>query len=103
MGTLIDYRGVSVRVTNERIAHILEHPEMAGMETSIAEALRNPDLVVRSLSDDAASLYYLRCRDTPVGEKYLCAVVKEGAADSFLLTAYLTDTMKKGDMVWKKR
>jgi hypothetical protein len=32
---LRDYQGVSVRLTVERRAHILGHPEMAGLEAAL--------------------------------------------------------------------
>ncbi len=35
-----DYQGLAIRLTEERLAHILEHPEMAGMEEAIAETLQ---------------------------------------------------------------
>jgi hypothetical protein len=38
--------------------------------------------------------------DTPVGDKLLCVVVKHAGDGSFVLTAYLTDTVKKGRLVW---
>ncbi len=43
MKMLQDYRGLSVRLTDERLAHILEHPEMVGLERSISETLRQPE------------------------------------------------------------
>ena len=58
MKTLVDYRGLSVRLTDERVQHILEHPEMAGMEKALM--------------------------------------------DAFVLTAYLTDKPKRGDVLWRK-
>jgi len=39
---------------------------------------------------------------TRVGDKWLCVVVKSGALDSFVLTAYLTDKPKKGIQLWPK-
>jgi hypothetical protein len=38
--------------------------------------------------------------DTPVGDEFLCVVVKNARNGSFVLTAYLTDTVKKGRIVW---
>lgn len=35
MKTLTDCFGNKVRLTGERLAHILEHPEMAGMTAEI--------------------------------------------------------------------
>lgn len=73
------------------------------MEPAIEETIKKPEQVVRSQSDGKAFLYYRFYGETPVGEKYLCAVVKEGPTDSFLLTAYLTDRIKQGEMIWKRK
>jgi hypothetical protein len=49
--TLRDFQGLEIRLTDERLAHILEHPEMSGMEEAIEVTLKNPIQVVASLSD----------------------------------------------------
>ena len=36
---LTDYRGFPVRLTEEKLIHILDHPEMAMLENRIAETL----------------------------------------------------------------
>lgn len=97
---LQDYKGTVVRLTAERRAHILGHPEMAGLESAIAETLRAPERVVESLSDPAAALHYRFFFGTRVGDKWLCVVVKYTALDAFVLTAYLTDKPKKGVLLW---
>jgi hypothetical protein len=51
MRTLEDCFGHKVRLTDERLSHILEHPEMAGLEAEIGRVLRQPQLVRRSRSD----------------------------------------------------
>ena len=58
MKSLIDYEGRVIRLTDERLQHIVEHPEMRGMEDLIPEVLRTPERVVESLSDTLARLYY---------------------------------------------
>ena len=58
MSVLRGYSGLSIRLTNERLTHILAHPEMAGMEKAIEETLARPEKVVESLSDPDARLYY---------------------------------------------
>ena len=103
MNEYLDYLGQRVRLTAERLAHILDHPEMAGMERAIGETLAQPEKVVESLSDGDAQLYYRFYVGTRVGDKYLCVVVKVQAADAFVITAYLTDTVKKGTQLWPKR
>lgn len=98
-----DYRGQSIRLTEERFNHILEHPEMKRMARSIKETLLEPQRVIQSVSDKDASLYYRFYIGTKVGDKYLCVVVKTIKQDSFILTAYLTDSFKKGDIIWLRK
>lgn len=103
MKYLQDYQGVSLRLTDERLAHILEHPEMENALNSIQETLLEPDIVVESNSDSAAQLYYRYYSKTKVGNKYLCVIVKMQEQDAFILTAYLTDKVKKGKVLWKAK
>jgi hypothetical protein len=98
-----DLHGLSIRLTDERRAHILEHPEMSGLEHAIEETLRDPEKIIRSISDPAVHLYYRFYFRTVVGGKFLCAVVKIGEAGAFLLTAYLTERIKKGERLWPTR
>jgi hypothetical protein len=103
MKTLIDYQGRSVRLTDERLAHVKEHPEMVNMEIALEETLRVPRLVIRSSADASASLNYRYYYGTLVGDKWLCVVVKYDSDDAFVLTAYLTDKPKKGEQLWPSR
>ena len=57
--------------------------------------------VITSLSDPSVRLYYRYRPRTLVGGKYVCVVVKTTSADAFVLTAYLTDSVKKGAPVWQ--
>ena len=98
-----DFRGLPIRFTDERRDHILEHPEMSEMEHAIEETLRDPKRVIQSLSDPAVHLYYRFYFRTVVGGKFLCVVVKMGEAGAFVLTAYLTDRVKKGERLWPNR
>lgn len=95
-----EYRGLDVRLTDERLAHILDHPEMIGIEAAIEETLTSPTLVIESLSDGTAHLYYRFYSGTAVGDKFMCVVVKFKPDDAFVLTAYLTDHPKKGTVIW---
>lgn len=69
-------------MTAERWAHIHEHPEMAGMESAIAETLAKPAVVVQSVADAQAHLYHRFYLGTLVGDKYLCVVVKVRQEDA---------------------
>lgn len=97
---LTDCFGNRVRLTPERRAHILEHPEMSGMALEIERALAEPELVRRSRSDSAVRLFYRFYALTDVGGKWLCVVVKYTAGDAFIVTAYLTDKPKSGEDLW---
>jgi len=98
-----DFNGVAIRLTDERLGHILEHPEMTSMEGAIEETLRDPEKVVQSVSDPSVHLYYRFYFRTIVGGKFLCVVVKMGEHGAFVLTAYLTDRVKKGERLWPNR
>ena len=100
MKTITDCFGHAVRITDERLAHILAHAEMAGMAQNIENVLRHPQLVRRSLSDTSARLFYDFYARTIVGGKWLCVVVKYTQAHAFVVTAYLTDKPKAGEDLW---
>jgi hypothetical protein len=100
MKTLRDFFGFDVRLTVERQAHILQHPEMMGFEEAIAEALAAPQEVRLSRSDPSIRLFCRYHEHTPVRAKWLCVVVKYLVADAFVVTAYLTDKLKAGDILW---
>ena len=67
------------------------------------ETLRASEVAVQSLGDSEARLYYRYCPKTMVSGKYLCAVVKTPAEDAFVVTACLTDRVKKGDVLWRRK
>lgn len=98
---LLDYQNRQVRLTEERLAHILTHPEMVEMESQIADTLKNPQLVRKSRSDDSAELFYRFYTQMLIGDKWLCIVVKYLPDDAFIVTAYFTDKPKKGDDLWQ--
>jgi len=94
--------GRNVRISEERWSHILSnHPEMEGQYLKLKETLLNPDRIVSSNSDPSVNLYYRKYSTELVGEKYLCMVIKTKETDVFMLTAYFTDAIKKGDEIWK--
>jgi hypothetical protein len=100
MKILRDYDGRDVRLTDERLRHILEHAEMADLEPALEQTVRDPQLVIQSRSDPSAELSYRFFVGTRVGDKWLCVVVKYSASDAFVVTAYLTDQVKKGIQIW---
>ena len=103
MRIIRDCFGRSVRLTDERVVHILQHQEMAGMETEIERVLQAPAEVRLSRSDDTVQLFYEFYAQTLVGGKWLCVVAKCPSDDAFVVTDYLTDRLKAGETIWPKR
>jgi hypothetical protein len=100
MKLLKDYQGRDIRLTEERLRHILEHPEMADLESALEHTVRQPQYVIQSRTDPEAALNYRFYVGTKVRDKWLCVVVKYAANDAFVVTAYLTDQLKKGAQLW---
>jgi hypothetical protein len=103
MAAVRDFDGREIRLTEERWRHISEHPEMTLMRQAVEETLLGPEIVVQSLSDPEVRLYYRFFDESAVGPKYMCAVVKVVANDAFLITAYLTDRTKGGQVLWPRK
>jgi hypothetical protein len=76
---------------------------MSGQIGRIEETLLGPDIVIRSSTDPAVELFYRHYRKTPVTEKFLCVIVKVSKNDFFIITAFFTDTKKRGEILWKKK
>ena len=92
---------VAVRVTEERLSHVFEHPEMQGQEGRSAETLGEPELVIQSRTDPDVRLYYRSCETSALGGgMYICAVVKWRQDDAFLITAYFCNRPKRGTVLW---
>jgi hypothetical protein len=93
-----------IRLTDERQEHIeADHPEMSGQIDKIQGTLLKPERIARSRTDSDVELFYRHYEVTPVTEKYLCVVVKVLIDDVFIITAYLTDTIKGGEVLWERK
>jgi 3'-phosphoadenosine 5'-phosphosulfate sulfotransferase len=103
MKIIRDCFGRSVRMTDERIAHILQHLELVGMEEEISRVLAAPAEVRISRLDETVQLFYEYYARTRVGGKWLCVVVKYPPDDAFVVTAYLTDKLKAGETIWRQK
>ena len=103
MPRIEDYAGREIRLTEERWRTFKSTPKCLIWERLVEETLRAPEVVVQSLSDSEARLYYRYYPKTMVSGKYVCAVVKTPAEDAFVVTAYLTDRVKKGDVLWRRK
>jgi hypothetical protein len=76
---------------------------MAEQVPRIAETLAVPDKTVRSRTDETVELFYKHYPSTPVTQKFLCVVVKTLSCDNFIITAYYSDTIKRGKILWEKK
>ena len=79
MSSIKDCLNRNVRITDERINHIREnHPEFSykDFDEKMINTLQLPDIIILSSSDKTVELFYKYYFNTPVGEKWLCIVVK---------------------------
>jgi hypothetical protein len=98
-----DIRNRAIRLTDERLQHLeTDHPEMVGQIARLAATLAEPDWIVRSRTDATVELFYKWYASTPVTAKFLCVVVKALPDDPFMITAYHTDAVKRGAVLWQK-
>ncbi len=98
---LIDHIGRSIRLTRERRAHILEHPEMTGQLERLRETLAQPEVVIATTADASVHVYHRHYAETPVTSKFLLVAVKWMNTDAFVLTAFFSSRQKKGTVVWQ--
>jgi len=90
--------GVKITVTEELWNYIItiKHPSMRNKINDILQILSTPLEIRRSKRDRAVYLYYGK------NDLFICAVCKHLDDEGFLITAYMTDKMKIGEVVWKK-
>ena len=101
---LEDVRKRRIRLSDERQEHIeSDHPEMSDQVAKVETTLLDPDSIVRSRTDPEVELFYRHYSVTPVTDKHLCVVVKSGTEDLFIVTAYFTDSIKRGEILWEKK
>jgi hypothetical protein len=61
------------------------------------QVLADPDEVRRSRKDVHVMLFY-----RGVSPRWLCAVIRREDGSGFLITAYPTDAVKAGEVIWTK-
>lgn len=69
--------------------------------SDVKATLAEPDYVKRSSSDKKVLLYYRFVRGIFQG-KHVLVVVKTDDRN-FVVTAYITDRIKKGEEVWRRQ
>ncbi len=90
--------GVSIRLTDERWAHITEeHGELAGLRLEIMETVANPAEIFAGNQGEL-----LAVREVEPG-KYLVVVYRESQQGGFIITAFLTrrgHTLRRRQQLW---
>ena len=73
-----DRFGRKIRLSEERWQQVLDHSEMENQEDKVKETLKNPEILKKSKYDDRLL-----------------------NGEGFIITAFFTDKIKKGEVVWK--
>ena len=86
---------VEVRTTVEYWEYLItkKHPIMKGKEGIVKTTLQSPDEIRQSRTDKDIFLCYKQF------DRLYC-VVKHMGKEGFLITAYSTDKIKEGDVIW---
>lgn len=91
--------GTRVRTSAAYWARIVtyKHPVMRGKEALVRKALQEPVQIRRSLRDPSVHLYY-----GPDPPYHVCVVVKCMNGEGFIVTAYRTEVVKEGEVIWPR-
>lgn len=88
--------GFVVRTTSPHWKFLQQkHPDVAGRLADVEGCLAAPAQVRRSKQDPAVYLFY-----TLLTPYYLCVIVKRLDGEGFVVTCYVTDTIKEGTQIW---
>lgn len=92
--------GKKIRTTKEhwKIISEVKHPIIKDYEEEVKETISSPNEIRQSKKDKSVYLYYKRL------PKYIiCVLIKHLNSEGFIITAYLADKIKKGNVVWKRQ
>ena len=93
---------ITVRTTEKYWKLITEfkHPIIKIYEKEVKETLEEPDEIRRSKIDEKVLLYYRQYKS--LENRYICVLIKRLNSKGFIVTAYLADKIKRGDVIWQK-
>ena len=87
--SVVSVAGVAIRLTRERWTHITaRHPELADFRDAVLSTVERPNRVLEGGDGELLAI----CETEP--GKCLVVAYREGDADGFILTAFLTRRMK---------
>jgi len=90
---------VTIRTTTDYWNYVttIKHRNMRGKENIIISTLSKPDFIRKSKIDESVFLYYKKI------ENYLyCTVVRHENGTGYLITTYVADKAKEGELIWTK-
>ncbi len=97
-----DMSGRKIELSGERWTHIIkEHSELKERKDKIKQVLVEPEVVKRSIYDQNVLLFYRYYEEIYAG-KYVCVVVRILDDEGFIITSYITDKIKRGEIEWKE-
>ena len=91
-----------IRLDDYRWRHVLAHPEMDSQLSKVEETLVDPDEVRESVRSSSVWLFYKLYIKTSISRKYLLVAAQVLDGEGFIVTAFFTDKVKRGDLIWKK-
>ena len=87
---------VKTTVTYWEYVITIKHKVMKGKEDIVKTTLQASDEIRQSRTDKEVFLYYKQF------DKLYCVVVRHTEMEGFLITAYPTDKVKEGDVIWTR-
>ena len=95
---MVSKNGVSIRLTDERWAHITEeHCELAGLRAEVVETVLKPERILLGGDGELIAVRELEER------KHIVVVYREEVGDVFIITAFVTRrarSLSKRRQVW---
>ena len=95
---MVSKNGVSIRLTDERWAHITEeHCELAGLRAEVVETVLKPERILLGGDGELIAVRELEER------KHIVVVYREEVGDGFIITAFVTRrarSLSKRRQVW---
>jgi len=91
--------GERITITEHYWRYIVEvkHPQMEGKEKEVVETLKHPEEIRKSRRDPNTHLYYKK-----TDNKFICVICKHLNEEGFIITTYITNRIKEGELTWKK-
>jgi len=95
--------GRILKLTNEGWRHICTvHPELQGELEKVNQVMKLPDFIKQGNKADTFMFYKFFPR-TIVSPKHLVLVIKYLNTEGIVLTGYFTESIRKGEVLWRKQ